>query len=82
MKAVTLTDYAFVKNTSVANILSCSTPLSQIVAGFQQNYKKLENYDKIKAYGMMKNKSVVEVIKMAGVPKSTLLNAANRFLNL
>ena len=79
LKNITLVDYAFVMNTSVPSLMSRtrSFPLNQIVAGFQQHSKKFENYDKIKMFGKKNNKSVADVIKMAGVSKANLLNAGN-----
>ena len=77
LKNITLVEYAFIMGNSLSCLKSRSTPLNQIAAGFQQHTKKFENYDKIKTFGKMNNKSVADVIKKAGVSKSYILIAKN-----
>jgi hypothetical protein len=49
LKNITLTDYAFVMNTSMQSLMSKTTvtPLNQIVTGFKQHSKKFEEYNKM-----------------------------------
>lgn len=82
LKHITLVDYAFIMDTSVPSLKTRSTPLNQIAADFQQHSKKFENYVKIKTFGKMNNRSVTDVIKMAGLSKADILNERNPLKSL
>lgn len=79
LKNITLRDYVFIMcpNTSVSSLIQSNCALNRIVAGFQQNSRKFENYDKIRRLGRLNNITVENVIKMSGVPKTMLLNSKN-----